>query len=403
MNAMRNTNLPVVAGGKPVRRSLLPYGFHDIGIAEEKAVVEVLRHGWLTNGPRSREFEAAFASHAGAKHAVALSTGTAALHLTMLGLGVGQGDEVITSPMTFVATANGIVHAGGTPVFADIVPDTLNIDPAQVERRVSKKTKVLLPVHMTGAPCDMRSLRRIAREHRIPIVEDACHAVGATIAGEPIGARGDAQCFSFHPVKNMTTAEGAIVTTPHLKLAEALRALRVHGFREDYLSRSQRGSLGYPRMHMLGFKSVLTDIQAALGLVQLKRVDAFTARRNALAGIYNEAFGNLPELQIPSVLPGTISAWHIYVLRLRLNRLRCTRDEFMEALRLENIGTSVHYLPVHMQPYYRKRFGFRTGDFPVAEAEYRKMITLPLFSKMTDDDQADVIRAVTRLVAYYRK
>lgn len=403
MSAVRRVDLPAVAGGKPVRRTFLPYGFHDVGVEEEKAVLEVLRHGWLTTGPRVREFEAAFAEYVGAKHAVALATGTAALQLTMLGLGVGPGDEVITSPLTFVATANGVVHAGGTPVFADIDPDTLNIDPRQVERRLSRKTKVLLPVHMTGAPCDMRPLRRIARSHGIPIVEDACHAIGAKIAGDPVGSRGDAQCFSFHPVKNMTTGEGAIVTTPHKKLAEALRALRFHGFREDYLSRSQRGSLGYPRMHVLGFKSVLTDMQAALGLVQLKRVDGFTARRNKLATTYNKAFADVPELQTPSVLPGTTSAWHIYVLRLRLDRLRCSRDEFMEALRSENIGTSVHYMPVHLQPYYRRKFGFRRGDFPVAEAEYRKMITLPLFSKMADDDHADVIRAVKRLVAYYRK
>lgn len=403
MNAAGHDDRPAIAGGKPVRNSLLPYGFHDVGEEEENAVLEVLRHGWLTTGPRVREFEAAFAAHVGAKHAVAMATGTAALQLTMLGLGVGKGDEVITSPLTFVATANGIVHAGGTPVFADIDPDTLNIDPEEVKKRVSRKTKVLLPVHLTGAPCDMRSLRKIARNHGISVAEDACHAVGASIGGKAIGSEANAQCFSFHPVKNMTTAEGAVVTTPHKKLADVLRALRFHGFREDYLSRSQRGSLGYPRMHVLGFKSVLTDIQAALGLVQLRRVEAFTARRDALARVYSEVFGRIPELQIPVVLPGTTSAWHIYVLRLRLNQLRCSRDEFMEALKRENIGTSVHYLPVHLQPYYQKNFGFRKGDFPVAEAEYRKMITLPLFSKMTDSDQSDVIRAVTRLVAYFRK
>lgn len=397
------TDRPAVAGGEVVRSVFLPYGLHDVGIEEEDAVLEVLRHGWLTAGPRVREFEAAFASHVGAKYAVALSNGTSALHLTILGLGVGPGDEVITSPLTFVATANGVVHAGGTPIFADVEPDTLNIDPAEVANHLTKRTKVLLPVHMAGAPCDMHALRRIARKQNIAVVEDACHAAGATIAGEPVGSRGDAQCFSFHPVKNMTTAEGAVVTTPHKKLSEALRTLRFHGFREDYLTRSRIGALGYPQMHVLGFKSVLTDVQAALGLVQLKRLSGFTARRTVLAEAYNEAFGQIPELQVPSVRPGTTSAWHIYVLRLRLERLRCTRDEFMEGLRRENIGTSVHYMPVHLQPYYRKRFGFRRGDFPVAEAEYRKMITLPLFSKMTDGDQADVIRAVKRLVMYYRK
>ena len=394
---------PAVAGGKPVRATFLPYGLHDVGAEEEQVVLNVLRHGWLTAGPRVREFETTFASYVGAKYAVALATGTAALHLTMLGLGIGPGDEVITSPLTFVATANGIVHAGGRPVFADVDPDTLNVDPVQVAKRITKRTKSLLPVHMAGAPCDMRALRRIARDHKIPIVEDACHAVGAMIGDKPIGAAGDAQCFSFHPVKNMTTAEGAMVTTPHRKLAESVRMLRFHGFREDYLSRSKSGALGYPRMHVLGFKSVLTDLQAALGLVQLKRLEGFTARRNVLAEAYNKSFADVPELQRPTVLSGTTSAWHIYTIRLRLERLRCTRDEFMDALKRENIGTSVHYLPVHLQPYYRKRFGFRSSDFPVAEDAYRRMLTLPLFPKMTDADQADVIRAVTRLVAYYRK
>jgi dTDP-4-amino-4,6-dideoxygalactose transaminase len=398
-----NARKPAIAGGKPIRETFLPYGLHDVGREEEIAVLDVLRHGWLTAGPRVKDFEAAFAAAVGAKHAVALATGTAALHLTMLGLGIGPGDEVITSPLTFVATANGIVHAGAKPVFADVVPETLNMDPGKVVGRITRKTRALLPVHFAGAPCDLEALRRIARSAKIPVVEDACHAVGATSGGLPIGARGDAQCFSFHPVKNITTAEGAMVTTPHRRLAETLRMLRFHGFKEDYLTRSARGALGYPRMHVLGVKSILTDLQAALGLVQLKRLKAFIDRRSVLAERYNNAFAEIPEIQTPSILSHTTSAWHIYVLRLRLEALRCGRDEFMEALRQENIGTSVHYMPIHLQPYYRKRYGFRLGDFPTAEDAYRRMLTLPLFPKMSDADQEDVTKAVFRLVAHYKK
>lgn len=394
---------PAIAGGKPIRTTFLPYGFHDIGKEEEQAVLSVLRTGWLTAGPGVRGFETAFAETVGARHAVAVATGTAALHLTMLGLGIGPGDEVITSPLTFVATANGIVHAGGTPVFADVRSDTLNLDPALVPDRLTKRTKALLPVHFAGAPCDLSRLRLIARHAGIPLVEDASHAVGATIEGHPMGSRGDAQCFSFHPVKNITTAEGGMVTTRHAKLANAVRTLRFHGFREDYLSRSRRGALAYPRMHTLGVKSILTDLQAALGMVQLKRLQSFTDRRNELAQRYRDAFSDLAELEQPCVLPGTISAWHIYIVRLRLEALRCSRDQFLEALKRENIGTSVHYMPVHLQPYYRKRFGFKPGDFPVAERAYTRMVTLPLFPKMSSRDQDDVIAAVTRLIAYYRR
>ena len=395
--------MPAVAGGVPVRDAFLPYGLHSLGPQDEQAVLDVLRHGWLTAGPKVVEFERAFAEYVGASHAVAVATGTAALHLTLLGLNVGPRDEVITSPLTFVATANAIVHAGATPVFADVDAGTLNIDPARAAAKLSRKTKVLLPVHFAGAPCDLPLLRKVAAARRAAVVEDACHAVGAAYGTARIGAGRDAQCFSFHPVKNMTTAEGAIVTTPHNKLADRLRSLRFHGFREDYLTRSKRGALGYPRMHLLGFKSIMSDLQAALGLSQLTRLAEFNERRAQLAERYQRAFGLMDAIECPSVLPGTTPSWHIYVIRLRLDRLKCSRDEFMYALQRENIGTSVHYMPVHLQPYYRKRFGFRAGLCPIAEDAYRRMITLPLFPKMTDADHDDVILAVDRLVRYYRR
>lgn len=394
---------PAIAGGKPVRPNFLPYGLHDVGRAEERAVLKVLRHGWLTAGPEVKKFEAAFAAAVGAKHAVAVATGTAALDLSMLAMGCGPGTEVITSPLTFVATANAAVRAGARPILADIDPETLNIDPRAIERRVGKRTKLIVPVHLTGLPCDMDSIRTIAAERKIEVLEDACHAVGSVYKGRPVGSGRGAQCFSFHPVKNITTAEGAIVTTTSARLAEAIKVLRFHGFREDYLTRNNRGALGYPRMHLLGTKSVITDMQAALGLVQLARLNDFTKRRQQLATRYNAAFSHTPGLLTPVVPSDRQSSWHLYIVRLDLRQFKCSRDEFMEALRAENIGTSVHYLPVHLQPFYRRRFGYRPGDYPNAEREYRRMITLPLFPKMTDEDQQNVVDAVTDLTSYYRR
>lgn len=394
---------PALVGGRPVRDTWLPYGRHDIGLAEERAVVEVLRHGSLTAGRGVEQFEEAFAAYVGARHAVAVATGTAALHLTLLALGIGPGDEVITTPLTFVATANAIVHTGARPVFADIDPVTLNIDPAAVAHKMTPRTRAILPVHFAGAPCDLRALRQIARTAGAAIVEDACHAAGAAYRGTPIGSGPTAQCFSFHPVKNLTTGEGAVVTTSRRRLATALRTLRFHGFREDYTARARRGALGYPLMQLLGFKSVLTDMQAAIGLVQLGRLAGFNERRRALAARYSEAFSQCPELEVPQPLSAADSSWHIYVLGLRLDRLRCTRDEFMTGLRAENVGAAVHYRPVHLQPYYRRHYGCSRGDLPHAERAYRRMVTLPLYPKMTEQDQADVIRAVTRLIRHFRR
>lgn len=397
------TSKPAIAGGKPVRSTYLPYGLHDVGRAEQRAVLEVLKHGWLTAGPKVREFEAAFATAVGARHAVAVATGTAALDLAMVALGAGPGDEVLTSPLTFVATANAAIRAGATPRFADVDPATLNMDPADAERRVTRRTKLLVPVHLTGLPCEMDRLRRLARGRGLRVLEDACHAAGSRFADQPVGAGHGAQCFSFHPVKNMTTAEGAIVTTDQLRVANTVRMLRFHGFREDYLTRARRGALGYPRMQALGTKSVMTDLQAALGLVQLDRLAAFNDRRTRLARRYTKAFGQVRGLITPPEPVGRSSSWHLYILRFDPRQLRCSRDELMEALRLENIGTSVHYMPVHLQPYYRRRFGFKPGDFPVAEREYRRMLSLPLFPKMTDRDAQDVIDAVSRVARYYQK
>jgi perosamine synthetase len=400
---VRETDLPAIAGGHPVRKTNLPYGFHSIGAAEEREVVDTLRNGWLTSGPKTAAFENDFAEFTGSRYAIALSSASAALHLALLALDVGAGDEVITTPLTFVATANAIVHVGAKPVLADIDSETLNIDPSEVARRITRRTKVIMPVHYAGQPCDKAALEKLARKHRLRIVEDASHAVGAEIEGRRIGSIGDLTCFSFHPVKNMTTAEGGMITTNLRHVASRLRSLRFHGLAQDYIARSKSKRFHYPRMRELGFKYVMTDLQASLGIHQLRRVPEFNNRRAELAARYLKAFTDVPEIQCPYVAEGVKSAWHLFVIRLDLGRLRCSRDQFVDALKRENITASVHYLPVHLHPYYAERFGFGKGDFPKAEKAYREIVTLPLFPRMRDEDVADVVTAVKRLVRYFRR
>lgn len=402
-SANRRTGLPAIAGGSPVRKTNLPYGYHWLGKGEERELLDTIRHGWLTAGPKTGAFEQAFARFVGSRYAVAVSNASAALHLSLLALGVGPGDEVITTPLTFVSTANAIVHAGATPVFADIDPETLNIDPVEVARRISRRTKVILPVHYSGQPCDMEALTKLARAHRLWLVEDASHAIGAFVGKRPIGTIGDLTCFSFHPVKNMTTAEGGMITTGHEHLAVRLRALRFHGFAEDYLTRSKQQRFHYPRMRVLGFKCVMTDLQAAIGLHQLKKLPQFIARRAVLAQAYNRQLRSIPEICCPVVRSGVTSAWHLYPARLRLGKLTCSRDKFIQALQLEGISASVHYLPVHLHPYYAERFGFRKGDFPNAERAYEELVSIPLFPRMSGQDLCDVVKAIKRLAEYFRR
>jgi perosamine synthetase len=397
----RHGDLPAIAGGSPVRDTNLPYGFHWIGEAEERELLDTLRHGWLTSGPKTAAFENDFAQFTDSRHAVALSSASAALHLSLLALEVGPGDEVITTPLTFVATANAILHVGAKPVFADVDTETLNLDPANVARLINRRTKVILPVHYAGQPCDMAVFKKMARKHRLRIVEDASHAVGATAAGQKVGSIGDLTCFSFHPVKNMTSAEGGMITTNVQHLAAKIRALRFHGLMEDFIARAKREKFHYPRMRLLGFKYVMTDLQASLAIHQLKRVPEFTDRRAALAERYRKAFENVPEIRCPVVRAGVTSAWHLYVIRLDLSRLLCSRDEFIDALKAENISASVHYLPVHLHPYYAKRFGFCRGDLPNAEKAYSEIVTLPLFPRMRDEDINDVVVAVKQIVRYF--
>ena len=387
-------------GGRPVRERMLPYGRHQVDEADIQAVVEVLRGDWLTHGPTVARFEAAFAERVGARFAVAVSSGTAALHGAAHAAGIGPGDEVITSPLTFLASANCILACGGTPVFADVDPGTLNLDPAAVESALTPRTKAILPIHFAGLPCPMDRMHALARSRNLAVIEDAAHALGAEFQGRPVGGLSDLTTFSFHPVKHITTGEGGMVTTNEEALAQGLRQFRNHGIEREV---RQRQDTWQQNMVSYGLNYRLSDIQSALGLSQLSRLDASLKRREEIAAQYQKAFAEMPELTAAPTHPGTRHAWHLYPLRLNLDRVRQDREMIFQALRAENIGVSVHYLPVHLHPYYRERLGTRRGMCPAAEAAADQMLTLPLFSRMTDGDVADVIAAVGKVIQWARR
>jgi len=400
--------LPAVAGGRPVREKMLPYARQWVEEDDIAAVARVLRGDWLTTGPTVAEFERRFADRVGARYAVALSSGTAALHAACFAAGVGRGDEVITSPMTFVASANCALFLGAKPAFADIDPRTYNIDPAEIEKKITPHTKAIIPVHYTGQPCDLDAIHAIARRHNLTVIEDAAHALGAEYKGRPVGSISDMTVFSFHPVKHITTGEGGMVTTDDAELYQWLLLFRSHGITRDPEMMTENEGPWYYEALDLGFNYRLSDIQAALGISQLAKLDRFLARRREIAARYNDAFAELPAVQIPYQAPYGRSAWHLYVLSLRLEELRKGRREIFDALRAENIGVNVHYIPVYHHPYYRwlgdpdscSLQGFYCYQ---AEELYRRIITLPLFPAMTDRDAADVIAAVRRVLAWAAK
>lgn len=388
-------------GGTPVRTELLPYGRHEIDEADIAAVADVLRSDWLTSGPVVGEFEAALARMVGAEHAVAVSNGTAALHAAMFAIGIQPGDEVIVPPMTFAASANAVVYQGGTPVFADVNPDTLLIDPAAAAAKLTDRTKAIVAVDYAGQPCDYDALRQAVGSRAITIVADACHALGARVGDRPVGAVADLSAFSLHPVKHITTGEGGAITTNDAAFAARMRTFRNHGIMTDHRERSRQSSWVYEIVE-LGYNYRLTDIQCALGLSQLAKLPARISRRQHIAREYDRAFAAVPEVRPLAVSPGVSHAYHLYVVRVDTARLACDRATVFTALRGEGIGVNVHYIPVHYHPFYRQRFGFGPGLCPVAEAAYEQLITLPMFAGMTDADVRDVVDAVTKVVAAYR-
>ncbi len=385
-------------GGKPVRETWLPYGHQYIDEGDIQAVTEVLRSDFLTCGPKVSEL----CGITGGARCVTVSNGTAALHTACRAAGIGLGDEVITTPITFAASANAILYCGGTPVFADIDLQTYTIAPRSIEERITEKTRAVIAVDFTGQACDYDAIRSICRRHGLLLIEDAAHSLGTAYRGTPVGSIADLTTFSFHPVKTITAGEGGAVTTQSAELAQRVLLCARHGITRDVALLQKQEGNWYYEQQLLGYNYRLTDIQCALALSQLEKLDAFSARRRELVRRYDEAFRELPEVFVQEETAGSDTVRHLYVLRLDLSRLRCDRREFYDAMQAENIGVNVHYIPVYYFPYYQG-LGCRRGLCPNAEAYYESCLTLPLFYGMTDQDQQDVIEAVKKIAAYYRK
>ncbi|MFN3648000.1 MAG: UDP-4-amino-4,6-dideoxy-N-acetyl-beta-L-altrosamine transaminase [Armatimonadota bacterium] len=397
---MRSPASLALHGGTPVRSSLLPYGRQKIDEDDLRAVQEVLQSDWLTTGPTVDAFEAAVAELVGAAHGVAVTNGTAALHCAMHALGIGPGDEVIVPTMTFAASANCAVFQGATPVFADVDPETLLLDPEQVRRLLTPRTRAVVAVDYAGQPCDYDALRAVTEPAGIPIVADGCHALGGSYQGVPVGSAADLTVFSFHPVKHLTTGEGGMITTANAEWARRMRVFRNHGITTDHRQRSEKGSWFY-EMVDLGYNYRLTDIQCALGLSQLRKQRDWVRRRQEIAAHYDRELAEIPAVSPLTRRPGVSHAYHLYVVLLESERLAVPRGEVFAALRAEGIGVNVHYVPVHLHPFYRDRFGTRPGLCPVAEAAYERMLSLPMFPTMSDRDVEDVLAAVRKVSDAY--
>jgi len=387
-----------IDGGPPVRSSFLPYAKQTIEDDDVEAVVAALRSDWLTTGPRVEEFEHAFAEYVGTRHAVAYSSGTAALHGTTFAAGLGEGDEVVVPAMTFAASAACAVYVGATPVLADVEPGTLNLDPAELERALTARTRAVVVVHYAGIPANMESIGDIARRAGLVVIEDAAHAIGARMRDQLVGTIGDMAVFSLHPAKQLTAGEGGIVTTDDEQLASRLRRFRNHCMDTSGREREESGGHAYT-IEELGFNYRLTDIQAALGLSQLRKLDRFLERRRELAALYDHLLAHRNDLMLPVVPDETTPAWHLYVVRLVLERLDADRDAIFRALRAENIGVNVHYKPVHLLGFYRRLLDVAEGSYPAAEDAYRRILTLPLFPSMKDDDVVSVVRALDKVLS----
>ena len=393
-----------ISGGKPVRETFLPFALPSIGEEEIDEVVATLRSGWLTTGPRAKALEEAFCRYTGAPYAVAVNSCTAAEHLCLLGYHIGSGDEVITTPLTFAATANTIMMTGARPVFVDVDPSTYNIDVNRIEAAVTKRTKAIVPVHIGGLPVEMAPLLNLAERYDLRVIEDAAHAAGARWGERKIGNISDATCFSFYVTKTIATGEGGMVTTRNADLADRVRMLSLHGLSRDAWNRySSRGSWYYEIVD-LGYKYNLPDVLAAIGIHQIKRIDEFTRRRREIAAAYDAAFAGLPQIKLPPRdNVNSEHIYHLYTVQLDLAALSISRDQFIEALRAENIGSSVHFIPLHLHPYYRKEFGFSRGAFPAAEAVFDRIVSFPIYPGMKDEDVKDVVHAVSKIVTAHEQ
>ena len=373
-----------------------------LGEREAEAVTKALASGWITTGPRCRELETEFATRFGSPAALGVNSCTAAMHIALATLGIGPGDEVITTPMTFVSTVNVIELVGATPVLADVEPDTLNIAPSEIARKVTSKTKAIMPVHYAGHPADLDAIGEIASSHHLTVVEDAAHAVAAKYKGRWIGSGNNPVAFSFYATKNMTTGEGGMLTgTP--EFLERARVLSLHGMSHDAWNRYSKEGNWYYEIVAPGFKYNMTDIAAAIGLVQLEKLESMQARRQAISARYTAAFADSEALQCPAEHADVLHSWYLYVLRLNLNTLTIDRAQFIEELKARNIGSSVHFIPIHVHPYYRDKYGYKPSDYPVAYENYQRIISLPMSAKHTDRDIDDVIEAVLDIVKEHKR
>jgi perosamine synthetase len=381
----------------------VPFHVAAVGEEEARAAADVIRSGWLTMGQRTFEFERQFAAYVGAPHAIAVVSGTAALHLALEAFGIEAGDEVLLPTTTFTATAEVVCYLGAKPVLVDVEPRTMNLDPADVARRITSRTKAIIPVHIAGVPCEMEAILALASEHGLRVVEDAAHALPASYHGTPIGALSEVTAFSFYATKTLTTGEGGMLTTSNDKVAERVRIMRLHGIeREAWKRYSGDGSWFYQVLEA-GYKYNMTDIAAAIGLVQLGKCDDLSAARHAIAERYTAAFSEIPSLQVPDNQHDRKTSWHLYVLRIHPEKLSIDRDRFISELKNRGIGTSVHFIPLHLHPFYQKSFGYKPGDFPAAEAEYARALSLPIYPTMTGAEINAVIQAVADVTNMFRR
>ena len=385
------------------RETFLPYAIPLIDEKDINEVVDTLKSGWVAKGPRTMEFEKRFADYVGAKHAIAMNSATAALHIALIAAGIKAGDEVITTSMTFAATVNTIVHIGATPVFVDIDPETGCIDGDKIEEKINKKTKAIVPVHYSGHACDMDKIRNIADKYNLFVSEDAAHAIETYYKGDLIGKKGDCASFSFYATKNICTGEGGMLTTNRDDIALKARVMSLHGMSKGAWNRYGKGGAWRYDIEYPGFKYNMFDIQAALAKTQMDKLDFMQGIRKEIVRAYNEAFNKLDGVKTPMVREYTTHSWHLYILRLELDKLTIDRDRFIELMGDANIGTSVHFIPVHLMSYYRNNYGCKEGDLPLTEKYFETIVSLPLYPKMTDKDIKDVIDTVTSIISINHK
>lgn len=399
----RFVQTPAIVGGDPIRPEFLNFCNASIGKEEEQEVLDTLRSRWLTTGPKTKKLEILFKEYLGCKHAICVNSCTAALHLSLVALGIKEGDEVITSPITWPATANVIVHTGATPVFADVDTKTLNIDPEQIIKKITAKTKAIIPVHMAGHPCQMDEIHKIAKKYKLFVIEDAAHAIGAAYKNKKVGIISDFACFSFYPIKNITTGEGGLVATNNDEWAKKIRIYSLHGVSNDAWDRYTKESKGHHEVIFPGFKYNMSDIQAAIGIHQLPKLDGFIAKRKEISSQFNEAFRQVKEIILPEQEKDIVHAHHLYILILDTDKLKIDRDTFMQALKMENIGAGIHFRSLHVQAYYKNRFKFKNNTFPNAAYLTDRIVSLPLYPAMNQREVDIVIKAVIKLINYYKK